>query len=176
MDYNMTKEQKELFEANIGLAYYKADGWLFKPEAPYERDDILIYALEGLALAAKTYSPDKEAKFATYASIVMKNRILRSVRSLHKFYMESPNQDPDKATQGQVMINQGNDLSKVELDVVMEKYLSYCEPMDATIFREIIINDRSRVAVAKMVGVSHQTVSTRIKEMQLEFINFMNKK
>lgn len=72
-------EQEKLFNENISLSYYAANR--FKQNA-FEHDDIVQMAMIGLWKACKTYKPEKNCKFTTYALRVIKNELLQAMRSV----------------------------------------------------------------------------------------------
>lgn len=59
--------KNRLVEAALPLAAYGADAICANPPPPLTRDDVLSWAHEGLLSAVDTYSPDRGARFETYA-------------------------------------------------------------------------------------------------------------
>lgn len=74
--YFDTKDEKlrnKLFEANIGLVYYVCD----KLSALGSFDDLFSFACEGLLMAIDNYLPEQKTRFAGYAYICIKRKLLR---------------------------------------------------------------------------------------------------
>ncbi len=76
----MTEVQKKLAEENIRLAYYVAS----RSMVPMENEEKVSLALLGLAKAAERYDPECKVKFATFATVVMRNEILMGYRKERK--------------------------------------------------------------------------------------------
>lgn len=171
----LTLEQQKLFDNNIDLAQIKAYSWNYNSYSYYDSGDLLTFAYIGLVIAAQTYNPNRGCSFRTYASKVIQHEILHGVEQYNRIYRnEVPVEIYCDDIYEESFFKKDSFAEMTETNMVIDKYLSYCDPIDATIFREVIINDRSRTDVAAELNISIQTVSTKVKEMQKEFINFMN--
>lgn len=76
----MTQDKQILIEENINFAYYKAHQWASKSCIP--EDEAESAALFGLTLAAKKYTPDKNASFITFAALVIDSQIKMYLRKI----------------------------------------------------------------------------------------------
>lgn len=178
----LTKEQQKLFDDNIKLAEIKANTWIIPRDSYYSRGDLLTFAYQGLVIAAQTYNPDRECSFRTYATNIIKHEMMHGVEYYIKLHEREDSIDMSQLLEGGQNSKKriqtelySQDINKIELDLAIEKYLSYCDPTDRKIFTEVIINDRSRTDVAKELNVSTQVISVKVREMQKEIINFLQK-
>ena len=83
----LTPEQSQLVEKNMTFAHYIAKR--FK-DFPIEREDLIQVCLEGLIMAAIDFKPEKGFKFATFATKVVKNKVLTEMRSINKWQKLRP--------------------------------------------------------------------------------------
>lgn len=74
---NMTKEQNELVENNMNLAYWVARKFY---GSPHYGEDMNAAALLGLVKSALHFDPATGNKFTTYAVFVIQNEILMFLR------------------------------------------------------------------------------------------------
>ena len=72
-------DQEKLFSDNIKLCHYIVNR--LKQNA-FDHDDMVQIAMIGLWKACKTYNPDKNCKFTSYAYRVIKHELLQSLRSV----------------------------------------------------------------------------------------------
>ena len=82
---------KVLAERNIRLAIKVAKSFR---NTGIEEDDLLAIAMEGLVRAAKTFRPDMEFEFSTYAVSVIKNTICLEIRRNKKSISKSCDEVP----------------------------------------------------------------------------------
>lgn len=73
----MEKEQEELVEKNMGLAYKVALQYYYKVQNVYEFEDAQQVCLEGLILAAKNFDNTRGINFSTFAFTVIKRHLFR---------------------------------------------------------------------------------------------------
>lgn len=112
-------------------------------QSPADRDDLVSEGILGLMAAVKTFSPDKGAKFSTYALVCANRRILNSLKKISRIkgnedYSDEPEPDanpsPEKIVLDREYISEifaevsSNSFSELEQSV-LNLYLSG-EPYD----------------------------------------------
>jgi RNA polymerase sporulation-specific sigma factor len=70
----------KLVEENMNLAYFTAHKWNIRLNGTLDIQDIISDCTLGLLKASKGFKEEKGIKFATYATMCMKNQILMDLR------------------------------------------------------------------------------------------------
>ena len=165
----MTEEQQKLVENNIGIAHIVANRYR---SMQYEFDEILSTAYLGLVKAAIHFDASKGFAFSTYASMAIRNEILRYARDnkKHKIVVSSLDAtvDPEeKSTLLDIISDNRDQYDIVERIESFRRNVKYLGDIERRILTILIYNpDATQDDIAKIIGVSQSYVSRRMKSMR----------
>lgn len=86
----MTPDQEQLAVEHKGLVYYYAKE-IGKRAKGHDFGDLVGDGMVGLCKAANNFDPDRGAKFATYAGVLISNEIREGCRRRHHLRRTGPN-------------------------------------------------------------------------------------
>lgn len=133
--------QEELVSNNIGLTYYCLHSFSIYANYP-NYDDYVSAAQFGLVKAAKTFKPDKNIQFSTYAARCIKNEILMFMRKQKK---QQNVQSLEEPIRFQRSSNDFNDISV--LDTIADPNSDFIQKIEDTesflLVLEICLNELS---------------------------------
>ena len=157
----MMKER--LFNDNINLAYYVAR----KINIPnMSDDDKFQISLLALWKACKTYDPNRNLKFSTYASVCIKNELLmtKRKRSVDTISLDTPLKTEEEdlylkdaiASNVDVVSSVQDDIMLVEINKLKEKHLSRMEQQVIDLY---YMQGKTQVEISEILGVSQAQIS-----------------
>jgi len=82
---SITKEQEEMINDNIKLAYFIKLKWIKQLDGKYEESEIESSCLFGLLKSVTHFDPEKKIKFATFATKCMDNEVLMMIRQAKRY-------------------------------------------------------------------------------------------
>lgn len=170
----LTEKQKELVEANMGLAYYCAHQM---KNIPIELEDRISLALFGLVKAAGHYRPETGTKFSTYAIQAMQNEIKMQLRRDSKHFgvisLSYPIGD-ENHREGTLedMVPDKRDYSSeqdsfIDAGIVFVKLNSLFSGRKQELYMEILRNPgMDQKFYGKRLGMSQSYISRLMKQMR----------
>ena len=128
----MTDEEKSLVIDNLDLVRNTIIGVISRNESVQGMgyDDLFQTGCEALCHAAMNYQAEKGASFRTFASLVIRNRLLSHCRIINRLqsplqYLEEPLHDAEGTTLGDTLVCSATDTQKIEeLDAQTLKFSS----------------------------------------------------
>lgn len=171
------------FEDHIKLVYFIANKYDIKP--PAEKEDLVQEGFIGLWKAVQTFKPEKNYRFATYASRCIYNEINMYLRKLKKqkdipiIDQPLPQSDgtEENATNGDLMLGTestnpvynviAKDIVKRVFDYNTGRKLSPHVLEREKIYFEYLLKGYRQVDIQKIVGTSQRNCSnhhSRIRE------------
>ncbi len=117
----MTDEEKSLVIDNLDLVRNTIIGVISRNESVQGMgyDDLFQTGCEALCHAAMNYQAEKGASFRTFASLVIRNRLLSHCRIINRLqsplqYLEEPLHDAEGTTLGDTLVCSATDTQKIE--------------------------------------------------------------
>ena len=155
--------KERLFNDNINLAYYVAR----KINIPnMSDDDKFQISLLALWKACKTYDPNRNLKFSTYASVCIKNELLmtKRKRSVDTISLDTPLKTEEEdlylkdaiASNVDVVSSVQDDIMLVEINKLKEKHLSRMEQQVIDLY---YMQGKTQVEISEILGVSQAQIS-----------------
>lgn len=166
---------KVLAERNIRLAIKVAKSFR---NTGIEEDDLLAIAMEGLVRAAKTFRPDMEFEFSTYAVSVIKNTICLEIRRNKKsikpdYSLDEPIVTPNGICElGALLPDKFSMDSRIKMSEILsaiETGLQNKSTRDQYVIRKWLEGVPQRKIAAEL-GVSRQLVSQKIIKFRNRYI------
>lgn len=117
----MTEQEKTLVLNNLDLVRNTIMGVISRNESVQGMgyDDLFQTGCEALCHAALSYQEEKGASFRTFASLVIRNRLLSHCRMINRLqnplkYLDEPLHDAEGETLGDTLICSAADTQKIE--------------------------------------------------------------
>lgn len=164
------RDKNELFNQNINLAYYVANG--YKRNHLHEIDDIRQIAL--MALWKATLEYDSRVRFSSFAIVVVKNAINQYLRKSKRNIAVSISQEIMEGITIEDTLQDDNDLieqvnQKMDLEKVKNELLKVAHkssPRDRNIL-DCILKGNKQTEIAQKYNLKQASVS-RIKNKIVE--------
>ena len=117
----MTDQEKSLVMDNLDLVRNTIIGVISRNESVQGMgyDDLFQTGCEALCHAAMNYQAEKGASFRTFASLVIRNRLISHCRIINRLqsplqYLEEPLHDAEGTTLGDTLVCSATDTQKIE--------------------------------------------------------------
>lgn len=170
--------KERLFNDNINLAYYVAR----KINIPNMLDeDKFQISMLALWKACKTYDPNRNLKFSTYASACIKNELLmtRRKKSVDTISLDIPLKTEEDdlylkdaiASDVDVTSSVQDDIMLVEINKLKEKHLSRMEQQVIDLY---YMQGKTQVEISEILGISQAQIS-RYKTKAINKLRYLIK-
>ena len=170
--------KERLFNDNINLAYYVAR----KINIPNMLDeDKFQISMLALWKACKTYDPNRNLKFSTYASACIKNELLmtRRKKSVDTISLDIPLKTEEDdlylkdaiASDVDVTSSVQDDIMLVEINKLKEKHLSRMEQQVIDLY---YMQGKTQVEISEILGISQAQIS-RYKTKAMNKVRYLIK-
>jgi len=172
----LTNEQIKLVEDNVAFAYHIAKRFI---NTSIEYEDLCSIARYGLVKAAATYDPSTGYRFTTYASVIIQNEILLTLRkSRHSYEIISLDYEygDDKEMKLQDIIEDPiNRYENVEILLDYRKFLNSVDNIldkrEMQLFQLIVEHPgMAQRYYAECIGIQQPRVSKLLKQIRQKFI------
>jgi len=175
MQRKMTQEQKLLVENNINLARYMTSKWLKSGVRNFDWDEIFSMFSFALCKAARTFDPNKGAKFATYAARCMENEIKMAFR---KKGNQSRNGNEIYLNE---VLTEDNDGNQASLEGMLSNndHLKYNEILDIICAKEAlgILKDREiQIIISRYFHMKSQKIIADELKISQSYISRLEKR
>lgn len=173
----MQSYRDRLVEDNIRLVYYVYEKKLNKTHLTIDyKDDLISEGMLGLVKAAGSYSPERSAKFATYATQCIRNQMLMFIRKLNKFAGKEVSLYAPIGNDGE-----GNELCLADVledkkspqdmhlaAIEFNEFVEKQKPLDQKLLKASVVGYRQR-EIAEMYGFSQSYISRRLRVVRQRY-------
>jgi RNA polymerase sporulation-specific sigma factor len=171
----MTEEQQKMVEDNINLARYMTNKWLKGGVRNFDYDEIFSMFSFALCKAARTFDPNKGAKFATYAGRCMENELKMAFR---KRGNQSRNGTDIYLSEVLTEDNEGNPASLEGL-LSNDDHLKYNEILDIMCAKDALgmLKDREiQIIISRYFHMKSQKIIADELKISQSYISRLEKK
>ena len=156
--WKRVENEEELLTENYGLIKHV----LFKLNI--FSDDCEQQGAIGLLKAIRTYKPEMNFTFATYASKCIQNEILMFLRSDNRYIVDSPNYDTETYIE---------EIGDLEHDLDFECFLSTLSPAEYAV-AQAFLSDKTKLYIINEMHVGRSELQRLINRIKLRYIEYKN--
>jgi RNA polymerase sporulation-specific sigma factor len=175
MQRKMTEEQQKMVEDNINLARYMTNKWLKGGVRNFDYDEIFSMFSFALCKAARTFDPNKGAKFATYAGRCMENEIKMAFRKMGRIGRENSRMNFEDPIH---IDTEGNPLTLMDI-YSNDDHLKYNEILDIMCAKDALgmLKDREiQIIISRYFHMKSQKIIADELKISQSYISRLEKK
>lgn len=168
----MQPEREKLVNDNIRLVYFMYEKLRKTPFVERNKDDIISEGLLGLTKAANRYDFNKGTKFASFASICIRNEMLMFIRKNEKSYMHEVSlntpigyDEKQEITLQDILPSEETLEESVIAKLMIEDYIKKQPDKDQKILR-MSLQGKTKKEIASEMGCCYRTVKKRFDKIK----------
>lgn len=171
----LTKEEQRLASENVRLAYYFASKWANK-QTRLTKSQLDGICMVGLVKASKNYDKTRDATFATYATVCMKNEIFMRLRKeskpsrygyVDRLFSDVKVRDEKGNEMPIEYMSDELQLESHETDIInvmwLQSAMDDMDKVDRQILRLYYDNNLTQHQIAKRLDLSQSYICRRLK-------------